>query len=339
MDFINYQLPVVDLHRHLDGNIRPTTIWALAQEHGVTLPAANEAELCKIAQIQDKTSDLMAFLQRLDYGVSVLANDAACYRIAYENMQDAANEKLDYVELRFSPYYMGQAFKLPVADVVAAVIDGVRAGERDFGVKANLIGILSRTFGTEACWQELNGLLAHKDAITALDLAGNELAFPAPQFVEHFKQGRDAGWQITVHAGEADGPQSIWNAINLLGATRIGHGVAAKDDPALMEYLVKHSIGIESCPTSNYQTGTVTNTAQHPMKQFLDAGLAVTLNTDDPAVSAINLADEYRVAHDEVGLNVTQLAQIQRHGLQQAFLSNAEKQAILDAIQQRNSAA
>ena len=325
---INHALPLVDLHRHLDGNIRPQTILDLALQHDIALPATNLQALIPLVQIQDKTSDLLAFLQRLDYGVSVLANTEACYRIAKENIQDAAREKLDYVELRFSPYYMGQSHNLPVGDVVAAVIQGVEDGQKEFGVKANLIGILSRTFGADICHQELDGLLAHKNNITALDLAGDELGFPAEWFVDHFKQAQKADWRITVHAGEADGPDSISRAINLLGAERIGHGVAAAQDPTLMEMLADKQIPIESCPTSNYQTATVANLATHPMKTFIEKGLCVTLNTDDPGVSAIDLAHEYSVAHDVIGLSKEQLSTVQKNGLAAAFLSDAEKREI-----------
>ncbi len=325
---MNPRIPKVDLHRHLDGNIRPATIWELAQLHQLSLPATSVAGLIPYCQIQDKTSDLLAFLAKLDCGVSVLANTDACHRIAYENVEDAKKEGLDYVELRFSPFYMARAHQLSVADVVEAVVQGCKDGERDFGVKVNLIGILSRTFGTDACSQELAGLLAYKDHITALDLAGDELGFPAPLFTDHFNQARDAGWFVTVHAGEADGPQSIWNAIELLGAQRIGHGVAAQHDEKLMAYLAEHNIGIEACPTSNYQTATVVNTAEHPMKRFLDAGLAVTLNTDDPGVSAIDLAHEYRVAKSVIALTDIELDAIQRNAVEQAFLSASEKQAL-----------
>ncbi|TPV59877.1 adenosine deaminase [Aestuariibacter sp. GS-14] len=333
---MNPRIPKVDLHRHLDGNIRPATIWELAQIHQLSLPASSAEGLIPFCQIQDKTSDLLAFLAKLDCGVSVLADYDACYRIAYENVEDANQEGLDYVELRFSPYYMAQTHRLTVARVVEAVVQGCKDGERDFGVKVNLIGILSRTFGTDACSQELAGLLAHQDNITALDLAGDELGFPAPLFVSHFKQARDAGWHITVHAGEADGPQSIWHAIELLGAQRIGHGVAAQQDPRLMRYLAEHNIGIEACPTSNYQTATVEDTANHPLKAFLDAGLAVTLNTDDPGVSAINLAHEFHVAKTVIKLSDTQLDSVQRNAVEQAFLTAAEKQQLFQTAALRS---
>ena len=320
--------PVVDLHRHLDGNIRPQTILELGLQHGVTLPADNLEALIPYVQIIDKTSDLLEFLQRLDYGVSVLADVDACYRVAHENMLDAKAEGLDYVELRFSPYYMGMNHNLAVGDVVEAVVQGVRDGEKETGVQANMIGILSRTFGVEKCQGELDGLLAHKHAITALDLAGDELGYPAELFEHHFKAARKADWRITVHAGEADGPDSIRRAINVLGAERIGHGVAAIQDRVLMDELAKRQVPIESCPTSNYQTATVADLQNHPMKAFLEAGMCVTLNTDDPGVSGIDLANEYRVAHEEIGLSKETLLTVQQNGLKAAFLSDSEKRAL-----------
>ena len=133
---------------------------------------------------------------------------------------------------------------------------------------------------------------------------------------------------MTVHAGEADGPESVWQAIDLLGATRIGHGVAAINDPSLMAYLAKQKIGIESCPTSNYQTATVTHIQAHPMKQFLERGIEVTINTDDPGVSNLTLESEYTVAREVIGFSRKQLEQIQLNGLSQAFLSDNERQQL-----------
>ena len=172
--------------------------------------------------------------------VKVLGDLEACRRVAWENMQDAAQQGLDYVELRFSPFYMAMSHQLPLASVVEAVIDGVQQGSRDFDLPAKLIGIMSRTFGQAHCQQELDALLTHRDQITALDLAGDELGFPGELFIDHFKQARDAGWHISIHAGEAAGASSIWQAIQTLGATRIGHGVKAVEDAKLLDYLVEY---------------------------------------------------------------------------------------------------
>jgi adenosine deaminase len=327
---INPQIPLVDLHRHLDGNIHPELIWQLAKKHNIELPGNSLDEFRPHAQIQEQTSDLLAFLQKLDFGVSVLADYDAVYQVAYDNVRDAKQQGLAYTELRFSPYYMAMNFDLNMTELVNVVTDAVAAGSKEFGVKTNLIGILSRTFGTKKCQAELDAILAHKDKIIALDLAGDELNFPAPEFVGHFNQARDAGLNVTVHAGEADGPNSIWNAIELLGATRIGHGVAAIQDPKLMDYMVKHQIAVESCPTSNYQTATVKDLSQHPLKQFLDAGVLVCLNTDDPAVSNIDIKHEYQVAKNVLGLSDNELSTIQMNGVKATFLSEQEKQVLLN---------
>jgi len=325
---ITKNLPLTDLHRHLDGNIRTQTILDLGTKFGVKLPANNIIDLTPHVQIVEAEPSLVAFLSKLDWGVAVLGDLDACRRVAYENVEDALNAQIDYAELRFSPYYMAMKHNLSVEGVVDAVVDGVKAGIRDFGIKANLIGIMSRTFGTEACQQELNAILSQRDNIIAVDLAGDELGQPGELFTSHFKQVRDSGLNITVHAGEAAGPESMWQAIQDLGATRIGHGVKAIQDPKLMDYLAEHKIGIESCLTSNIQTSTVESLHSHPLKQFLEHGVLACLNTDDPAVEGIELPHEYEVAAPQAGLSQEQIRQAQINGLELAFLSDSEKEAL-----------
>ncbi|NAW97253.1 MULTISPECIES: adenosine deaminase [unclassified Vibrio] len=325
---ITKNLPLTDLHRHLDGNIRTKTILELGQRFGVALPAGNIEELTPYVQIVEAEPSLVAFLSKLDWGVAVLGDLDACRRVAYENVEDALNAQIDYAELRFSPYYMAMKHQLPIAGVVEAVVDGVQAGVRDFGIQANLIGIMSRTFGTDACQQELDAILTQKQHIVAVDLAGDELGQPGERFISHFKQVRDAGLRVTVHAGEAAGSESMWQAIKELGAERIGHGVKAVHDPKLMDYLAKHRIGIESCLTSNFQTSTVNSLAHHPIKQFLEHGILACLNTDDPAVEGIELPHEYEVAALQAGLSQEQIRQAQINGLELAFLSDSDKKAL-----------
>jgi adenosine deaminase len=325
---IDTRLPLTDIHRHLDGNIRAQTILDLGRQFNLTLPATELDALRPHVQVTKTEPDLVSFLQKLDWGVKVLGDLDACRRVAQENVADAANAGLHYAELRFSPYYMAMTHNLPVAGVVEAVIDGIRRGRQEHGIDVRLIGILSRTFGEEACLQELDGLLAHRDGITALDLAGDELGFPGSLFLSHFNRARDAGWRITVHAGEAAGPESIWQAIRELGAERIGHGVKAAEDPELMDFLAKHQIGIESCLTSNIQTSTVAALDSHPLATFLRHGVLASINTDDPAVQGIEIEHEYRVAAPAAGLTSDEIRQAQENGLTMAFLSEAEKDAI-----------
>ena len=329
----NTQLPLVDLHRHLDGNIRPKTIWQLAQKNNIKLPADNFESFLPHVQITDSEADLIAFLKKLDWGVGVLKSLDDVVRIGYENVEDAFNANIDYAELRFSPYYIAMTHNLPIEGVVEAIIEGVNKGKEKFSTKTNLIGILSRTFGVEHCQSELNALLAYKDNLVAVDLAGDEYNFPGSLFDNHFKQVKDAGLNVSVHAGEAAGPESVWHAIKTLGATRIGHGVACAKDQQLMDYMRDHQISIESCLTSNYQTGTIQNLAVHPVKTFIANDLLVCLNTDDPAVENIELAGEYQLASEVLQLSDAHITQLQRNAIQMSFLSESEKKALMNIKQ------
>ncbi|WP_395343405.1 adenosine deaminase [Ningiella sp. W23] len=312
--------PLIDLHRHLDGSVRVSTILDLAKQYNIALPASSLSELERCVYVQDRSADLLDFLKKLDYGVSVLASLDACERIAYESVEDAYQEGLSYVELRFSPYYMAQSHALDMSELVAAVISGVSNACVDFDIQSSLIGILSRTFGEACCDAELEALMAHHSHIEALDLAGDELNFPAARFTDHFAKARaKTNWRYTIHAGEADGASSVWDAIKLLHASRIGHGVRAIEDPKLMDYLAQHNIGIESCLSSNYQTGTWVDTPSHPLKRFLEHGIQACLNTDDPGVSNITLKDEFDLAQNVLGLTQSQCEQLKLNAKKQAF--------------------
>ena len=329
---INKTLPLLDLHRHLDGNIRPATIWQLATKNNIVLPATQLSDFIPHVQIQGSESDLLAFLKKLDWGVAVLKDLDDVKRIAFENVEDAFNAGLHYAELRFSPYYMSMNHNLPIAEVVAAVVDGIKIGMKTFNVNINLIGILSRTFGVKHCQLELDALLTHKNDLVAIDLAGDEYNFPGDLFVDHFKQVRDAGLNVTVHAGEAGGAKSVWQAINDLGATRIGHGVATIEDEKLMSYMANNNIAIESCLTSNYQTGTVKDLATHPLKTFLKHGIKACLNTDDPAVQGIEIKHEYTVAQNVLKLSDKDTTQLQKNSIDVCFLSDTDKKQLVSTI-------
>ena len=322
---IDRSLPLVELHRHLDGSIRLETILELAEQHGIALPANDVASLAPYIHIDESAPGLMAFIDRFEHMTAVLVDADACRRVAYENVVDAKFEGIDYIELRYSPWFMAESHGMDPAEVMEACADGIRAAERDTGIRANIIGILSRTYGVEACMQELDAILAHRDHIVAVDLAGDELRFPAFLFQQHFKRVRDAGLHVTIHAGEADGPQSVWSAIRDLGAERIGHGFRAHEDPALVDYLAEQGIGLECCPTSNLHTSTVENYASHPIRLLAEAGVKFCLGTDDPGISAIDIAHEYDIAAPAVGLTREQVHQSQRDALEMAFLSEEEK--------------
>ena len=327
---IDPTIPLVELHRHLDGNVRLETILDLGHKHNLPLPAWDIEGLRPHVQVTGPQPGVMAFIAKFHWLVGVMVDYDAIRRIAYENVEDAHTDGVDAIELRFSPWFMAEVRGLDPAGVVEAVVEGTTTGQQDFGVKVTLIGILSRTYGPEIAKQELQALLSQRPHISALDLAGDEAHFPAHLFREHFRSAREAGLHITVHAGEIAGPESIWEALQGLGAERIGHALSAVEDPSLMEYLAKHRIGVESCLTSNVQTSCVPDYPAHPLRRFLEAGIQATINTDDPGISAIDLPYEYNVAAPKAGLTEAQIRQSQLNALEVAFLTGEEKQALIN---------
>ncbi len=325
---IDRTLPLIDLHRHLDGSVRLETILDLGRRHGLPLPAWDVEGLRPHTQVSGRQPGVMEFIAKFRWMTGVLADPEACRRVARENVEDARAEGIDYIELRFSPCFMAEPHGLDPAEVVEAVAEGAEAGAREQGVGVGLIGILSRTYGPDAAWRELEALLAHRERFVALDLAGDEARWPGELFVEHFRRARAAGWRVTVHAGEAAGPESVWQAIEGLGATRIGHGVRAVEDPRLLDHMVARRIGIEANLTSNVQTSTVRDYASHPLRLFLERGLLATINTDDPGISAIDLAHEYERAAPAAGLGPAAIRQAQANALETAFLDAGEKRRL-----------
>ena len=325
---IDPTLPLIDLHRHLDGNVRLETILDLGRQHNLPLPARDLEALRPHVQVTAPQSGIMAFIDKFEWMMRVLVDDAACRRVAYENVEDAQREGIDYIELRFSPWFMAEANGLDPAGVVEAVADGVAAGARDLGVRVKLIGILSRTYGPEIAGKELEALLRYSDRLVGLDLAGDEAKQPGERFVAHLRRAQEAGLQITVHAGEAAGPESVWQALRELGAKRIGHATRATEDPALLDYMAQHRIGIETSLTSNVQTSSVPDYSSHPLRGFLERGLLATINTDDPGISGIDLRHEYEVAAPAAGLTPAHARQAQRNALAVAFLTAEERETL-----------
>jgi adenosine deaminase len=322
---IDPTLPFIDLHRHLDGSVRLETILDLARQHNIPLPATTVEELRPHVQVTEPQPGLMAFIGKMLWMTRVLADGDACRRVARENVEDAKREGIDYLELRFSPWFMAEPNGLDPREVIEGVVQGIAEGVAATGVRVNLIGILSRTYGAEIAHKELDALLAHRDDFVALDLAGDEANFPAPMFVDHFAKGRDAGWRITIHAGEAGGPHSVWDAIKLLGAERIGHAARALEDPILVDFMLENQIPIEANLTSNVHTSTIPDLASHPLRHMLARGLVASINTDDPGVSAIDLPYEFEVAAPAAGLTREQIHQAQINAFETAFLSDEEK--------------
>ena len=310
---------MIDLHRHLDGSVRLETVLDLAARHGIELPADNIEDLRPHVQVTESEAGLMAFIARFKYLTAVMVDAEACRRIAFENVEDAAGEGIGYIELRFSPAFMAETHCLDTAEVVEAVVDGIKAGARASGIEARAIGILSRSYGVAQCMEELDALLNFRSDLVAVDLAGDEQRFPAGLFKDHFRRVHRAGLAVTVHAGEADGPASVRSAIDDLGAERIGHGFRSIEDPDLVELLARRGIGLEICLTSNLHIGAVESYVSHPARQLLEAGVTLNLNTDDPGISGIDLPHEYAMAAPAAGLSGENLRTIRENARRMAF--------------------
>jgi adenosine deaminase len=324
--------PLVELHRHLDGNVRLETVLDLARQHGVDLPAWTPEELRPYVQIVGREPSLMDFLAKFEMLCRVMIDYDAVRRIVRENLEDAAREGIDYIELRFSPRFMAERYGLDVLGVAEAACDALEEG-RNLPVKAKLIGIISRHYGPDLAWGELDAAIRLRDrGIVALDLAGDEARFPGELFVDHYRKAREAGLHVIAHAGEAAGPESVRQAVLGLEAERIGHGVRSIEDPGVIDLLLERGIPLEVCPTSNIQTSTVPDLASHPLPALLARGLAVTLNTDDPSISGIDLAHEYRVAEEALGLAEDDLRRLQENAVAAAFLTPEERGDLLGIL-------
>jgi adenosine deaminase len=320
-EFINSTLPLTDLHRHLEGSVRLATVLEISRQYGQSLPAWNLAGLQEAVWIEQPAADIVTILPKFDLLRQIFVNEEVIRRVTHECLEDAAAEGLTHVELRFSPYFMAEIHGLSPMAVTAAVCEAWQENHGRFAMTSNLILILSRTYGPGICSQEMDcALQYHHQGIVGVDLAGDEKRWPAKLFEEEFRKAQHAGLNVTAHAGEFAGTESIRETITSLKPQRLGHAVRAMDDPDLMDEIARLKIAVECCPTSNYLTACIPNLAGHPLPMFLEHGICATLNTDDPALmGGLTIQDEYRHAAMDMGLTKRQLDTVQLNGSMAAF--------------------
>jgi len=323
----NPSLPLVDLHRHLEGSMRLSTAIEICHSYNLNLPAWNLVDLQKFVRIDKPVSDIIQIFPRFDMLRQSFVTPDICRRVTRECLEDADQEGLDYLELRFSPYFMAEMHNLSPQAVSEAVCDAWKDSLSALRLKSRLIIILSRTYGPEICKIEMQCALSNKDnGVVGVDLAGDEKRWPAYLFKEDFNRARDAGLFITAHAGEFAGPESIRETMESLHPQRLGHAVRAMDDPGLMDEIAAEGMAIECCPTSNYLTATIPGLKDHPLPIFLKHGIKATLNTDDPSfMGSLTIQQEYHTAKTEMGLDQKELDTVQINGLEAAFLDEKNK--------------
>lgn len=326
--------PKAELHCHLDGSLRLSTLLDLAREQGKLsiLPAADEGGLREALVAIDDSPTLEAYLAWFQYSLPVMQTSQALHRIAYELAEDCDAENVRLLEVRFSPILHTNE-SLGLQDVIDAVHGGLQAAERDFGIRTGIIvcGLRDRLESTSLQLAELAA--ANKgQGVIGFDLAGGESGNPAKHHLPAFYFARNHLLNLTIHAGEAFGPDSIRQAISYCGAHRIGHGITLYQDSELQDYFVDHQIPLEICPTSNVQTHVVPSFEEHPIKRLVDAGVAVTVNTDNRLFSRTTLTDELLRAHTRCGLDERALATIVRNGFVYAFADRESKSDLLREV-------
>jgi adenosine deaminase len=298
-------LPKVDLHRHLEGSLRLQTLAEIAQEHGIDLPSYDIEYLRPFVTITDDEPDFHRFLEKFRLLRRFYPTREAVERVTYEAVADAADDNVKYLELRFNPIAQAREQGFSLDEVTTWVCGAVSRAQQEHDICANLIVQIGRDERQEKAWEVAKVAVAHRDAgIVGLDLAGDEMKYPARGFAEIFRWARSEGLFITVHAGEAAGAHNVRDAIELLGAQRIGHGIRTIENSQVVRLVRERAVTLEICPTSNLQTGVVRRFGQHPLLDLSALGLRVTINTDDPSVSDTTLTDEYAVAALAIGLTL-----------------------------------
>ncbi|MFD0676941.1 MULTISPECIES: adenosine deaminase [unclassified Paenibacillus] len=322
------KIPKVDLHLHLDGCVKPETIMILAEEQGISLPVSDKERLLPYLQVAENCSSLTQYLSKFDFTVPFLQTADALRRVAYEAVEQSAGHYCKYIEVRFAPQ-LHRNKGLTVDEAIYWVIEGLKQGERRFGVKARVIAICMRNHSEQANKEVIEAALNYiGKGLVAVDLAGDEASYPAENFRDTFALARRLEIPITIHAGEAAGPGNIYEAITHLGAVRIGHGVRVQENPAIMDIIKERRIPLELCPVSNIQTKAVSDWDAYPIRQYFDQGLVLTINTDNPTVSGTNITEEYRIITEKFGFTVPDLITLVMNGVEASFLEADEKRSL-----------
>jgi adenosine deaminase len=328
-------LPKVELHRHLEGSLRLTTMLDIARQHGVTVPASM-FNLSGLVQVQDK--DPMTFTNFLEKFKTLrlfYKSPDVIYRVTREAVEDAAKDNVRYMELRFTPVALSRAEGFPLHDVMDWVVGAAQEAAEKQNIKVRLIASVNRHESHEIAEQVAWLAAEHMtDGMVGMDLAGNEAEFKSEPFYDLFREAKQAGLHITIHAGEWGPAENIREALTQLGAERIGHGVRVMEDESILELARERGVAFEVCVTSNYQSGVVKALPEHPLPRMLEAGLNVTVNTDDPSVSRITLSREYQCVCEDLNLSVDTLKQTVIKAAQASFLKAEEKAELIKTLGQ-----
>ncbi|MFY1693522.1 adenosine deaminase [Plantactinospora sp. WMMB782] len=322
-------LPKVELHVHHVGSALPRIVAELAARHeGRTRVPADPEALAGYFEFRDFAHFVEIYLSVVD-----LIRDQADVRLlTYEVARELARQQVRYAELTVTPYshvHRG----IPAPAFCEAIEDARRAAETELGISLRWCFDIPGEAGLPAAEQTLRIALDERpDGLVSFGLGGPEMGVPRPQFKPYFDQARAAGLHSVPHAGETTGPGTIWDALHTLGAERIGHGISAAQDPALLTHLAQRQIPLEVCPTSNVRTRAVGAIEEHPLPRLVEAGVLVTVNSDDPPMFGTTLNDEYAVAARLLDLDAAGLTGLARNAVTASFLSAPEQDKLLGEL-------
>lgn len=324
--------PKIELHRHLEGSVRLTTLIEVAQEFDIELPAYNLEHLRPFVQVtSEDEASAAVFLSKFDVLRKFYCSMEIVQRITREAIEDAARDNVRYLELRFTPHALVLQSGLGYEEVIASVAREVARAQTDLGVRTRLIISVNRHEPIEIAEQVLDATLeVNHSEIVALDLAGREFGYSAQPFRALFLRAKDAGLFITVHAGEWDGADNVREAIEVLEADRIGHGVRAVEDSRVVQLVRERGITLEVCPTSNMQSGVVAHLQHHPLIDLDYLRVPTSINTDDPALSNITLTDELALCHIGLGLPLHRIKSHVLYAVRAAFLPEDERETLIE---------
>ena len=316
---------MVDLHLHLDGSLSAEFVLTQAEKDGIVLPAENVQDLMPYLTVGDTCESLNEYLEKFDLPLSVLQTEDALEKSVYDLMKRLSAENVKYTEIRYAPQLHMQR-GLAQEAVVEATLSGLKSALRDCNIDGKLILCCMRMADNQnANMQTVEVAKRYLgQGVAAIDLAGAEALFPTKNFENLFQQASKYDIPFTIHAGEADGPASIHAALRF-GARRLGHGVRAMEDAALVMELLEEQITLECCPISNVQTKSVASIEVHPLKEFLYRGLRVTVNTDNRTVSQTTMAKEIQFVREHLGLTREEERQLYLKAAESAFISKEER--------------
>lgn len=313
-------LPKAQQHVHLVGSIRPDTVWSFIEEGDVDTTYKSVGDISQLFQYQDFGHFLETYVSIVD----LITDEKQFERVAYEFLEDNAKCNVHYVEASFSASDHTKR-GLEFSKMIDAINRGIRQANKEFGIECNIRIDLVRNYGLEVGMTILDWIVEKPDNIVSIDIGGSEDKFPPKPYASAYKRAKEMGLHLVAHAGEAAGPSSIWDAVKYLNVERIGHGVTAIQDDALMRFLKEKKIVIEACPVSNIRTGVVKSINNHPIRTFFDSGLMVTVNSDDPALFETDMNNEYMQLHIGLGFTISELMQLSLNALDSAFISEENR--------------